>query len=177
MARGRVGFPGSIVVASALIAALVASTSAHAAPPKPKPVIGQLVLDGGTPAPVTGFGWEVTADSSWTKGGGASVGKPNPGKLRMQKPIEGNSIAELQNIVLGSAFKSAVLTISSGKGNTATTMVYEMTELFVTGVAQSAADGLTSEDLSLVFKTVKWTFTDASGGTASGTWDVVTGTP
>lgn len=172
MFRARSGFTGSIVLASMLAAALFAPTPAHAGPPKPKPVIGQLVLDGGTPAPVTGFGWEVTADSSWTKGSGASVGKPNPGKLRLQKPIDGSSIPELQNIVLGSAFKNAVLTITSGKGNTATTMVYEMTELYVTGVSQSAADGLTSEDLSMVFKTVKWTITDASGGSTSGAWDV-----
>ena len=174
----RVGsFTESIVLASLLAAALFAPRPAHAGPPKPKPVIGQLVLDGGTPAPVTGFGWEVTADSSWTKGSGASVGKPQPGKLRMQKPIDGNSGAELQNIVLGSAFKNAVLTVTSGKGNTATTMVYELTELYVTGVSQSAADGLTSEDLSLVFKTVKWTFTDASGGSTTGTWDVAPATP
>ena len=177
MERGRVGFPGSIVVASALAATLFASTTAHAAPVKPKPVVGQLVLDGGTPTPVTGFDWEVTAESSWTKGGGASVGKPNPGKLRIQKPIDGSSIAAFQNIVTGSSFRNAVLTITSGKGNGASTMVYEMTQLFVTGVSQSATDGLTSEDLSMVFKTVKWTFTDASGGTASGTWDVVPAAP
>ena len=30
--------------------------------------------------------WEVEAESSWTKGGGASVGKPNPGKLRLTLP-------------------------------------------------------------------------------------------
>ena len=67
--------------------------------------------------------------------------------------------------------------MTSGNGNTPTPMVYELKDLYVTGVSQSAADGLTSEDLSLVFKTVKWTFTDASGGTTTGTWDVVAGTP
>ena len=91
--------------------------------------------------------------------------------------IDGSSIAAFQNIVTGSSFRNAVLTITSGKGNGASTMVYEMTQLFVTGVSQSATDGLTSEDLSMVFKTVKWTFTDASGGTASGAWDVLPAAP
>lgn len=177
MVRGKVGFPGSIVVAIALCSALFSSPDAVAAGAKPKPVLGQLVLDGGRSAPVTGFAWEVTAESSWTKGGGASVGKPNPGKLRVQKPIDSSSIDELRNIVAGSSFPTAVLTITSGKGSSASTMVYEMTELFVTGVAQSAADGLTTEELSMVFRTVKWTSTDASGGTSSGSWDVLTGAP
>ena len=30
---------------------------------------------------IQGWDWEVEAESSWTKGGGASVGTPNPGKL------------------------------------------------------------------------------------------------
>ena len=174
MARGKLRGPGSIVVASALAIALLASANAHAGPAKPKPVVGEIVLDGKT-APVTGFAWEVTADSSWTKGGGASVGKPNPGKLRIQKPIDGSSISELVNIVAGQSFQTAVLTVTSGKGNSASTTVYEMTKLVVTGVSQSAADGLTTEELGLVFKTVKWTVTDASGGSATGAWDVVTG--
>ena len=28
---------------------------------------------------IQGWDWEVEAETSWTKGGGASVGKPNPG--------------------------------------------------------------------------------------------------
>ena len=168
--------PGSILVActvaTAIVVALIASPPAHAAAVKPKPVVGQIVLDGGEPAPVTGFAWTVTADSSWTKGGGASVGKPNPGSLRVAKPVDAGSIAAFHNIVAGASFPTAVLTLASGKGNTTSTMVYEMTELFVTAVAQSAADGLTTEDLSMVFKTVKWTFTDASGGSSSGSWSV-----
>jgi hypothetical protein len=145
MARARLRSPGLIVVASALAIAL-ASGSAHAGPVKPKPVVGEIVLDGRT-SPVTGFAWEVTADSSWTKGGGASVGKPNPGKLRVQKPIDGSSISELVNIVAGQSFQTAVLRLTSGKGNSASTTVYEMTNLFVTGVSHSAADGLTTGEL------------------------------
>ncbi len=33
---------------------------------------------------IQGWDWEVQAETSWTKGGGASVGKPNPGELRFE---------------------------------------------------------------------------------------------
>ena len=33
---------------------------------------------------IQGWDWEVEAETSWTKGGGASVGKPNPGKMNFE---------------------------------------------------------------------------------------------
>jgi type VI protein secretion system component Hcp len=162
--------------ASAIAAAIVimASASAHAAAAKPKPVIGQLVLGGVTSA-VAAYSWTVTADSSWTKGGGASVGKPNPSAIRFTKLIDPSSIPTLKNIATGTAFPSAVFTVTFGKGNAASTMVYEMEGLFVTNVTQGAADGLVTEDVSFVFKAVKWTFTDSSGNVTTGTWDIPSG--
>ena len=180
MKRGMVGRLRSLVVAgsvtSAVVAAIaiVACTSAHAAAVKPKPVIGRLVLGGVTSA-VAEYSWTVTADSSFTKGGGASVGKPNPGAIRFTKLIDPSSIPTLQKIATGSAFPSAVFTVTFGKGNGAATMVYEMENLFVTSVTQGAADGLVTEDVSFVFKAVKWTFTDSSGNVTSGTWDIPSG--
>ena len=176
MKTGIVGRLGSLVVAGAVAAAIaiVASTSAHAAAVKPKPVVGQLVL-GGVISAVAAFSWEVTADSSWSRGGGASVGKPNPGAIRFTKLIDPSSIPTLQKIATGTSYPSAVFTVTFGKGNGAATMVYEMESLFVTSVTQGAADGLVTEDVSFVFKAVKWTFTDSSGNVTSGTWDIPSG--
>jgi type VI protein secretion system component Hcp len=81
----------------------------------------------------------------------------------------------LHNITTGTEYPSAVFTVTFGKGNGASTMVYEMAELFVTNVTQSAADGLVTEDVSFVFKSVKWTFTDSSGNVTTGSWDVPSG--
>jgi type VI secretion system secreted protein Hcp len=162
----------ALVVAGAI--AIITSTTAHAAAAKPKPVVGQLVL-GGTPSAVTAYSWTVTADSSFTKGSGASVGKPNPSAIRFTKLIDPNSIPTLQRITTGASFPSAVFTVTFGKGNGAATMVYEMEALFVTNVTQGAADGLVTEEVSFVFKVVKWTFTDASGNVTTGTWDVPSG--
>ncbi len=161
---------------SAVFAAIVivVSTSAHAAAVKPKPVVGRLVLGGVTSA-IAEYSWTVTADSSWTKGGGASVGKPNPSEIRFTKLLDPSSIPTLKNIASGQDYPSAVFTVTFGKGKAVSTMVYEMESLFVTNVTQGAADGLVTEDVSFVFKAVKWTFTDSSGNVTTGTWDIPTG--
>lgn len=165
---------GAVTSVAAVAIAIIVSTSAHAAAVKPKPVVGQLVL-GGVISPVAAFSWVVTADSSWTKGSGASVGKPSPGAIRFTKLIDPSSIPTLKNITTGASYPSAVFTVSFGKGNGASTMVYEMQELFATNVTQSAADGLVTEDVSFVFKAVKWTFTDSAGNVTTGSWDIPSG--
>lgn len=178
MASSRPFLPKSLVAAGALTSAVLAAVltltagEVGAAAVKAKPVIGQLVLDGGTPASVTGFAWSVTADSSWTKGGGAAVGKPQPGSLRVTKLIDGNSVPALGKIVLGSSFATGSLKLTFGKGNNTSTMVYEMENLYVTELAQGGEDGLSAEELSVVFKKVKWTYTDAQGTASSGAYDV-----
>ena len=180
MKTGIVGRLRSLVVAGAVTnavaaaIAILACTSAYAAAVKAKPVVGQLVLGGVTSA-VAEYSWTVTADSSFTKGGGASVGKPNPSAIRFAKLIDPSSIPTLQKIATGTSYPSAVFTVTFGKGNGASTMVYEMETLFVTNVTQGAADGLVTEDVSFVFKVVKWTFTSPSGNVTTGTWDVPSG--
>ena len=41
--------------------------------------------------------WEVEAETSWVKGGGASVGKPSPGKLRISSTL----LTRLRSVMLG----------------------------------------------------------------------------
>lgn len=162
------------VVVGAAIAATAAGTPA-APLPKPKPVIGQLVLAGGGSSAVTAYSWSVTADSSWSKGGGASVGKPTPSAIRFTKLLDPSSVPTLQRITAGTVVPTAVFTVTFGKGNNASTMVYEMTELLVTSVTEGAADGLVTEEVSFVFKAVTWTFTHSSGNVTTGSWDVPSG--
>lgn len=181
MKRGIVGRLGALrvagavtsVVAAAIVIAAASGASAAAAKPKPV-VVGQLAL-GGVTSDVTAYSWEVTAPSTFTSGGGASVGKPNPDAIRVTKQIDPSSIASLLNIAVGTAFPSAVFTVTFGKGKGASTMVYELQDLFVTRVSQGAIDGAVTEELSLVFKVVTWTFTSSAGDVTSGTWDVVSG--
>ncbi len=43
---------------------------------------------------IQGWDWEIEAESSWTKGGGASVGKPNPGKLNFEHYFDTSSTGD-----------------------------------------------------------------------------------
>jgi hypothetical protein len=52
---------------------------------------------------IQGWDWEVEAESSWTKGGGASVGKPNPGKLNFEHYFDTSSTVILGYICTGKA--------------------------------------------------------------------------
>jgi hypothetical protein len=155
MERGTVGRLGSRCIAgavtSAAVAALVlaAAGGASAAAAKAKPaVVGQLVLGGAT-SDIAAYAREVTAASTFTSGGGASIGKPNPGAIRFTKWIDASSIPALVKIAIGTAFPSAVFTVTFGKGKDASTMVYELEDLFVTRVSQGSIDGVVTEELSL----------------------------
>jgi type VI protein secretion system component Hcp len=182
MKRGIVGRLGSLRVAAAVTSAvaaaiaITASTGASAAAAKSKPVVvGQLAV-GGLTSNVTAYSWEVTAASNWTSGSGASVGKPNPSAIHFTKLIDPSSVATLLKIAVGSAYPSAVFTVTFGKGKGASTMVYELEDLYVTRVSQGAIDGVVTEEVSFVFKVVSWTFTSSAGDVTTGTWDVVAGT-
>jgi len=161
----------------ALVAAImiVMSGNAYAAATKPMAVIGQLVLNGGAASPVMSYAWSVTADTKWTQGG-ASVGKPNPDSIRITRQFDSSSIEALLKIASGQAFVTGVLTVTVGKGKSASTMVYEMVGLFVTNITHGVEEGLVSESISFVFKTVKWTLTDAAGNVTTGQWDIPAGT-
>jgi type VI secretion system secreted protein Hcp len=164
------GLAGSVTAASSNAAQTDAAAKVkgqHAA---------QLVLGGGQAIPVSAYSWSVTAESSWTGGGGASVGKPNPGAIRFTRQIDASTFADLRKVITGTAFPSAVFTVKFRADGGVATIVYELDGVFVTEVTQGAAvDGPVSEDLSVVFKKVTWTHTDASGAVTTGTWDVVTG--
>ena len=53
---------------------------------------------------IQGWDWEVEAETSWTKGGGASVGKPNPGKMNFEHYFDTSSTVILGYICTGKAF-------------------------------------------------------------------------
>jgi type VI secretion system secreted protein Hcp len=99
--------------------------------------------------------WEVEAETSWTKGGGASVGKPSPGKLNWEHTWDRSAHVILGYICTGSAFEKAYLTMckSTGGGKREPFFQVEMREVFVTKVTQSATDeGNVLQKVEMVFK-------------------------
>ena len=74
--------------------------------------------------------WEVEAETSWTKGGGASVGKPSPGKMNWEHTWDRSSSVILGYICTGTAFEKIFLTMckSTGKADREPFFKVEMRE-------------------------------------------------
>ena len=133
---------------------------------------------------IQGWDWEVEAESSWTKGGGASVGKPNPGALSFQHHYDTSSSVILGYICTGKAFPKVELQvckpIATGQPQTYFTMVLE--GAFITKVSNSGTEeGDVLQRVEMVFKTIKIDYKprNASGklGTAKTfSWDIPAGT-
>jgi len=58
---------------------------------------------------IQGWDWEIEAESSWTKGGGASVGKPNPGRMNWAHYFDTSSPVIMGYICTGKAFPKVEL--------------------------------------------------------------------
>ena len=170
---------GSIFTPALIVVALLTASFTSPANGASNPggsLSGQLQLAGGKSFPVLSCSVAVAADSSWTKGGGASVGKPNPEPIRFTKAFDEHSIAILKAITTGKAFASAKFTATAGTGTGTTTMTYELTELFVTSITHVSEGGTPVEEVAFVYKTLAWKFVDANGVETKGVWDIPAGT-
>jgi len=88
---------------------------------------------------IQGWDWEVEAETSWTKGGGASVGKPNPGKLSFEHYFDTTSAGILKDICTGKAIAKAWIYAqkTTGKGSPEIYFTMAMEGCFITKVAES----------------------------------------
>ena len=92
---------------------------------------------------IQGWDWEVEAESSWTKGGGASVGKPNPGKLNFEHyfdtVVDRDPGLHLhrQGVPEGA---SCEMMKTTGKGSPETYFTMTMEGAFITKVSNSGTE-------------------------------------
>ena len=130
---------------------------------------------------IRGWDWEVDAGTSWAAGGGASVGKPNPGKLRFEHLFDTSSTVILASICTGKALPKLELQMlrTGGKGNAETYFAMTMESAFITKVSNAAnAEGILLQQVELVFKTVKIEYrpqdlkTGAPGAIKSFNWNI-----
>lgn len=102
--------------------------------------------------------WDVSALSSWLKGGGASVGKPNPGSLSWSQELDGSFLYALTNIVSGKSVPKLVIEyVRNGDHGPVTFMQDVFSDVYFTSIALND----TTVTNSVVFKTVTET-----------TWDI-----
>jgi type VI protein secretion system component Hcp len=131
---------------------------------------------------VHSFKWGVTAETTWSKGGGASVGKPSVSSLDLTIPS--NSVAPqlLRFILTGTSIASGTLDIlqtspiKAGIKAPATVKLhaYKLTEMFVGSYqfAPAETDVGLHDSVSLVFKTVDLVSANALGKTTHISFDV-----
>jgi type VI protein secretion system component Hcp len=126
---------------------------------------------------LSSVGWNVTADTSWTKGGGVSVGKPNPGDLTWTQAFDTSVPSMLHYIGTGKAVPLATVEyVKEGDAGRVTYLQLAMTGLFFTelGFNDGTAFG------SAVYKTItmtRWPLAeDGTRGTpVQVSWDIPAG--
>jgi len=134
---------------------------------------------------IQGWDWEIEAETSWTKGTGASVGKPNPGKLNFEHYFDTASTVIMGYICTGRAFPKLELQMLKTTGSATPETFFTMTMEggFLTKVANSGAeDGAVTQKVEMVFKTVKIEYkaqdnkTGKLGAVKTYNWDIPVGT-
>jgi type VI protein secretion system component Hcp len=102
--------------------------------------------------------WDVSALTSWLKGGGASVGKPNPGSLSWSQELDGSFLYALTNIAGGKSVPKLVIEyVRNGDHGPVTFMQDVFSDVYFTSIALND----TTVTNSVVFKSITET-----------TWDI-----
>ena len=134
-----------------------------------------------------GWDWEVEAETSWTKGGGASVGKPNPGKMNWEHYFDTSSNVVLKYIFSGQAFDKVELQMLKSTGKQGMRVFFKMIMkgAFITKVASSATEeGNVVQKVEMVFKEVTFYYAPqldrgdmagTLGAFSSVSWDIPAG--
>ena len=147
---------------------------------------GECKLDGfANWIEIQSWDWEVESETSWTKGGGASVGKPNPGKMNWEHYFDKSSPVILRYIFSGAMFDTVDLKMFKGTGKAthtgATNQFFHMAMegVFITKVNQSATEeGNVLQKVEMVFKKVTINYKpqdDSKGSTGAPipvSWDI-----
>jgi type VI secretion system Hcp family effector len=107
---------------------------------------------------ISSFTWDVTADSSWTKGGGASVGKAIPNIATFKHYYDTSSPTLMAFCVKGKHFPKVKVTVLKSTGGPIPTpyFIILMESAFITKATINVEDtGAVSQDIEFVFKKIE----------------------
>jgi type VI secretion system secreted protein Hcp len=127
---------------------------------------------------VSSLDWKATAQSSWTAGGGASVGKPFPDFMELTLPTGTWSQHFMRLMGLGKALPSVVIDAAMSDGRPLYRATLE--GVFVTQyrLLSGTAPALPQDDVKIIFKKVKIEYyAVAADGRVTSTffeWDIPT---
>jgi type VI secretion system secreted protein Hcp len=108
---------------------------------------------------ISDWSWDIEADTSFLKGAGASVGKPQPGNLSFSHYYDKASPVIMKKIVQGKHFSKVYIVMlkqtGSEDGQGDPYFGITMDEAFITKVSSKGAeDGSVTQDVEMVFKVV-----------------------
>ena len=107
---------------------------------------------------IQGWDWEIAAESAWTKGGGAKVGKPVPGAMRWQHAFDTSSPAIMGHLCSGKVFPKVEIQVLKPSAGCAAArfLTIAMDGVYITKVATSGTEeGTVTQLVEMVFKTIK----------------------
>ena len=104
------------------------------------------------------WNWDIEAESSFLKGGGAAVGKAQPGTFGFSHYYDTSSPEIMRNIVRGVHFEKVEVVMCKQTGKHDLPQGYffvEMKNVFTTKVStKGGEDGAVSQDIEMVCKTI-----------------------
>lgn len=109
---------------------------------------------------IADWGWDVEAETSFLKGGGSAVGKPQPGVLSFTHYYDLSSPVIMTHIVAGKTFPKITIEIlkqigDDEKGQPAVFFQVVLTNAYITKVAtKGSEDGAVNQDVEMVFKEI-----------------------
>lgn len=134
---------------------------------------------------IQNWDWEIEAETSWTKGGGASVGKASPSKMNWDHYFDTSSTVIMGYICTGKAFPKVELQMMKTTGSATPETYFTMTleGCFITKVGLAGSEeGSVVQKVEMVFKTVKIEYKAQDNKTGKLTapktynWDIPAGT-
>src|ERR1700712_344333 len=108
---------------------------------------------------ISDWSWDIEADTSFLKGAGASVGKPQPGNLSFSHYYDKSSPVIMQKIVQGKHFdKVHIMMLKQTGAETGRGEPYfgiTVDQAFITKVSSKGGeDGSVTQDVEMVFKVI-----------------------
>jgi type VI secretion system secreted protein Hcp len=115
-------------------------------------------------------------------GSGGGAGKANVQDISFTKYQDVNTVELLKKVTTGAHYATAVVTATDPA--TSATLEYDLQDVLVTsdslggsGGGSGANASSPTENVTLNFARVTWTYTDAAGHSTSGSFNTATNTP
>jgi type VI secretion system secreted protein Hcp len=109
---------------------------------------------------INDWGWDVEAETSFTKGTGSAVGKATPGTFSFTHYYDKSSPVIMKMIVMGMHFKTMevdMLKATGAKEGPELFFQIKAKDVFITKVSSKGGeDGAVSQDIECVFKEVRF---------------------